>query len=332
MDTLQDSKLKAALAKAKNVGRVEEAVTIAGCAIVLQSLSPDEYEAINEETKGLEEMAYLHAYQVEHLARSIVEIEGIDLRGTRFIEVDGDDGKKIKHEKHAWLRDEYLRSWSREAIITAWRKMMEVFAKADDKAKEGIQFSIAEETDEGRFRRFIGEMKEAAGELPDELVFKILDDEGLLLKSSKAELDAVNESLKTETPEAAPPVPAPTPPIVRNPNPTSASLSPDQAEALMRNRVPLNQQAIEMPSPQSQVAPVVVPASRRAQVPPEIRDAAVPVQSLSRAERPPMPDIVPPQPEEIVEIKRATLDTQQMPVIDAPPTAGINTRYQPRRP
>lgn len=323
MDTLPVSRLKAALTKARNVGRVEEPVTIAGCAIVLQSLSPDEYEAINEETKGLDEMAYLHAYQIEHLCRSIVEIEGCDLRETKFIELDEGD-KKVKLEKHAWLRDEYLRTWSRESIVSAWRKMLEVFAKADEKAKEGIQFSIAEETEEQTFRRLLGEMKEAAGDLPDELVLKILDEEGLMLKASKAELDAVNESLKNEA------TPAPEAPKAAPPPPAPPSTTPAEAAALMANRVPMNRQAVEVPTPQSQSAPVAVPAGRRVEVPKEIREAAVPLQSLSRADRPPMPDLPPPQPQEIVEIKRPP-PTPQIPVIDGPPAAGINTRYQPPR-
>lgn len=331
MDTLQESKLKTALQKAKNVGRIEEPVTIAGCSIVLQSLSPDEYEAINEETKELEDMAYLHAYQIEHLCRSIVEVEGIDLRGMKFIEVDGEGDKKVKLERHAWLRDEYLRSWGREAIVSAWRKMLEVFAKADEKAKEGIQFSIAEETDEGRFRRLIGEMKEAAGELPDELVLKVLDEEGLMLKATKAELDAVNEALKTTEGVAPEAPPQPTPAVVQNPNiGATASLSPEQASALMANRVPLNRQAVDVPPPQATQAPTTVSAGRRVEVPPEIRQAAVPVQNLSRADRPPMPEILPPDPKEIVEIKRPA-PVATMPVIDGPPATGINTRYQPPR-
>jgi hypothetical protein len=323
MNTLQQDKLKAALAKAKNVGRVEDSVTIAGCAIVLQSLSPDEYEAIETAIRGLDEMAYLNAYQIEHLCRSIVEIEGIDFRDTQFVELD--NGKKV--EKHAWIRDEVLRSWSRESVVSAWRKMMEVFVKADEKAKEGIHFSIDEETEEGRFRRLIGEMKEASEDLPDELVTRILDEEGLLLKTTKAEMDAVNEALKeAETP--ATPEPIPSAPVAPPPQPT---MSQAEAANLMQNRTPMNRQAVDVPTPQSQTTAVVAPTSRRVEVPPEIREAAIPIQELSRKERPAMP-VIQTAPSEVVEIKRPLPVGQ--PVIDSPPAGGINTRYRPpqRRP
>ena len=74
MATLQATKVLAALKKAKRVGRVEEGMTIDGCSLVLQNLSPEDYDAINQETADLEELEFIHAYQVAHLCRSLVEI------------------------------------------------------------------------------------------------------------------------------------------------------------------------------------------------------------------------------------------------------------------
>lgn len=334
MAVLQAKKLKAALEKAKKVGLVEEAVTVAGCQIVLRSLTPDEYEAISEEGKDLEELAYLNAFQIGHLARSIVEIDGVDLRDVDFVEVEDEETSKvIKLEKHAWLRDTILRTWSREAIISSWRKLLEVMALSEAKAKEGITFTIAEETDEEKFRRLLAEMLESTAELPPDLVIRILDDGGLILKSTKAELEEATEKLSDlGTPE----VPAPK---FISPEEVPEQ-SPVDAEALMQNRTPLNQGVADVPVPQT-VGPIS--ASRRAEVPEAIRQAAVPTQSLSRAAQiaalegealdVPPAALQAPGASEAVELRRAgPMDTKEVKtILDKPPMAGINPRYSPPR-
>ena len=337
MAVLQAKKLKAALEKAKKVGLVEEAVTVAGCQIVLRSLTPDEYEAISEEGKDLEELAYLNAFQIGHLARAIIEIDGVDLRDVDFVEVEDEETSKlIKLEKHAWLRDTILRTWSREAIISSWRKLLEVMALSEVKAKEGITFTIAEETDEEKFRRLLAEMLESTADLPPDLVIRILDDGGLILKSTKAELEEAAEKLSDlGTPEG----PAPKP-IASEASEESPERPPVDVDALMRNRTPLNQGVAEVPVPQT-VGPIS--ASRKAEVPEAIRQAAVPTQSLSRAAQiaalegealdvPPAAPQAPGAPE-AVELKRTTpIDTKEVKtILDKPPMAGINTRYSPPR-
>ncbi len=336
MAVLQAKKLKAALEKAKKVGLVEEAVTVAGCQIVLRSLTPDEYEAISEEGKDLEELAYLNAFQIGHLARAIVEIDGVDLRDVDFVEVEDEETSKvIKLEKHAWLRDTILRTWSREAIISSWRKLLEVMALSEAKAKEGIIFTIAEETDEEKFRRLLAEMLESTAELPPDLVIRILDDGGLILKSTKAELEEATEKLSDlGTPEAPTAAPKSVSPEEVTDRP------PVDAEALMQNRTPLNQGVADVPVPQT-VGPIS--ASRRAEVPEAIRQAAVPTQSLSRAAQiaalegealdVPPAALQAPGASEAVELKRAgPMDTKEVTtILDKPPMAGINPRYTPPR-
>lgn len=87
MATLQAKRLRQALQKATKVGVVEEAVNIGGCSLVLSSLTPEDYERINAELEDLPEgPEYLHGFQIGHLSRSIVEIEGEDLRDISFIE------------------------------------------------------------------------------------------------------------------------------------------------------------------------------------------------------------------------------------------------------
>src|ERR1700744_3789741 len=95
MATLKAKRLQEALQKARNVGRVEEAVTIDDCAMVLQNLAPEDYNLIVQETADLEGAEYLHAYQIAHVSRSVVEIEGVDLRDVQFIEDDVPTGNYL---------------------------------------------------------------------------------------------------------------------------------------------------------------------------------------------------------------------------------------------
>jgi hypothetical protein len=338
MAVLQAKKLKASLEKARGVGRAEEPVTIDGCPIVLRSLSADDYEAIAAESKDLEEIAYLHAFQIGHVARAIVEIDGVDLRDVNFVEVEEElpDGtsKSVKLERQAWIRDHFLKTWSREAIFSAWRKLAEVLVQAEEKAKEGIKFTIAEETAEDKFRRILGEMIESTEELPNDLVAKILDEQGLMLKSSKEELETARDKLagigEVQTSEEAPSPAEPATPVVQN------------AESLMKSRVPMNQGAVEVPTPPPQT--VVASATRPAQVPAAIRDAAVPTQSLSRAaqiaalesglgDAPGVTGTPPASKVEAVEIRRQAPGDEKgvRSILDRPPSAGLNPRYSPPR-
>ena len=234
MATLQATKVLEALRKAKRVGRVEDGVVIDGCHLVMQNLAPEDYDSINRETDELEEMEFLHAYQIGHISRAIVEIEGQDLRNTDFIEDEVPNGawavaayvaskdlaekyageikkaggkatvlppeeggsRTIKLERHEWLRDNLLSSWGREAVVVAWRKFAELLTEADERAKSGIKFKVPDETPEEQFRRLLGEIKEIEDDLPPELVKSILGDAGFLSKSSSEELEAVNERLR----------------------------------------------------------------------------------------------------------------------------------------
>ena len=408
MATIKAKRIQDALEKAKKVGLVEEEVSIADCPLVLQSLEPSAYEAIMAECEDLPDLAYLHAYQIGHLARSIVEINGQDLRGVDFIEdevpagvwglaahlpteavakevaeaigqaggkatvlpPDGSETRVIQTEKHEWLRDNVISTWSREAIVVGWRKFSEVVIKADEKAKEGIKFMIPDETPEEKFRRLANEMKEVEDDLPPEIVSKVLSEIGFVVSSSDAEVAAATRKLadlaKEEAdqleapeapsePEAAPtpqppaPVPqAPPAPPQAQPAPVESSPSP---EDLMLRRTPLNQQAIQAPVPApSREDRRTVSASPRAAVPPQIRQAAVAnAESMSRADRiaaletnvdPSLQAAVQQaaltqqlgEEAPLLEKRTQGLDGKALAgAVDRPPAAGINPRYKPQQ-
>ncbi len=241
MATLKAKSLRDALQKARKVGRVEDAVEIAGCALVFQSLTTSDYEAIAAECAEFDDIAYYHAYQVSHVARAIVEIDGQDLRDVEYIEDEVPDlehpGATVvrKIERHEWIKSNLIASWGREAVLVAWRKFAELLVKADKRAKDGVTFLVPDETSDDKLRRLLKDVRELEEEMPSELAAKILSDAGFQRKSSVAELESaakrVNELASQEVqpevasapPEVAPPpvqrvvVPAPVPQPVSTP-------------------------------------------------------------------------------------------------------------------
>ncbi len=326
MATLKSKKLQEALKKARNVGRAEEPVIVDGCSLVLRSLAPKDYESIVGETEELEGIEYFQSYQMGHVCRSIVEIEGVDLRDVDFIEddvpsghyvinatcskqkaeeakealaglginltmvpPDGSEGERtVLVERHEWVR-ERASSWSQEAIAVLYRKFSDVVKEGERRAREKVEFRVSDETDEDKFRRLLGEMKEASGLLPQDLTQKILEDAGYMPKSTPAELEEVTRrarefaieqaQLKKEVVAAAAAPAAPlvvqppvAQPVVRaEPLPEVLAAPPqDLQQELMerlRNRVPMNRTPMQAP------VPVTSQSQAPAGVPPQIQSA-----------------------------------------------------------
>lgn len=336
--TLQAKRIQEALTKAKTVGRIEESMTLSGCPIVLQNLAPEDYPAIVQELEEVPETEYLFQFQLSNVSRSLIEIDGQDLRGVDYIEdevpagaylvvlqlpsevaaksitqklrteaklkatilpPETEDVRTIKVARHEWLKKNVLSSWGYEALAVAWRKFSELRIKAEEAAKNGIQFQIPDETPEDKLRRLLTDMDEAAQDLPDEMLDRILGDAGLLRKAKQEELDAVEDRLKKVAVEESPqeetsPAPPPPPqprrrsiaeiaaerqddedhqesiPERKNPAPAPAAVDPHE---LMRNRQPLNTQMTSAPAPLPTAQPV--PAQKRSPVPEHIRQAAL---------------------------------------------------------
>ena len=405
MATLQAKRIKDALAKVRRVGRIEEPVTIAGCEVTLQNLSPTELEDALHEIQDLEDVAYAHAYQMEQICRSIIEIDGQDLRDVDFVEDEVAAGqfvlevvlanqaaaealatqlrgqklspsimpteagtKTVKLERHHWLRENVLKTWSREALGVTWRKFAEVLIKADAVTKNGVAFLVPDETVEDRYRRLLNDLQETEEELPDEFVAKILDDAGLIKKSRREELEAANERLREvpqEAPQAASAAPRThpdVPPVVSEPSHEAAVKEADAQQA-MASRKRLNEQGgstIPVPTPPAET--IAVSAGPRAKVPDQIRQAAmqntqgitaVPpgtgiptragraseIAALEAQVDPAVVDRAVPPPtsrgnsEEIPELahKAKTIDEQNLrSILDRPPVIGINPKFKPR--
>jgi hypothetical protein len=308
MGVMSARSLRESLKKAQNVGIVEERVQLFDdCEVVVRNLRPDEYEAIHAELKELDEIAYLNGFQRGHVKRAIVELNGQDLRDVQFVDEDEEDPKRpgqmktVKLELADWLNKNVLFTWSKEAIYIVYRKVEDAVAKAEKRAKEGIEFLTPEETDEDKYRRLIGEVKDLEQNLPQKLVEKVLDEKGYMLKSTAEEVKRAMERMETlrEHPlkaaqaaaAAAPQQPVPQPPPVqvappvqqppmRAPVPQPAPQAQQQPaqsvpdpSVLMQGRQPMNQVYDDVPQPLI-VSPTPnrngpIPAGPRSPAPPQ---------------------------------------------------------------
>lgn len=229
MATLKSKKLQEALKKAKNVGRAEEQIVVDECSLVLQSLNATQYEAIVAEVKDVDGIEYFHSYQAGHVCRAIVEIEGIDLRETEYVETevpsggylinavvsktkaaeakgalqaigvdltvvtpDGSEGERtVLVERHEWVRQQ-ISTWSREAVTTTYRKLTDVITEGERRARSKIEFRVSDESAEDKFRRLLMEAKGLENEIPPDLVQSVLEDIGYLQKSTPQELAEID--------------------------------------------------------------------------------------------------------------------------------------------
>lgn len=358
---IKANKIQEAIQKAQRVGEVEERFTLAGCELVLRSLQPGEIQAVLDEIEGLEDAEYMTGYRFGHLSRSLVEINGESLREVDFIEVEVEeevDGvpklRTIALERHKFVADYILASWSQEAITSAFRKFGDVLEKAEQKAVEGVEFRVPDETPEDKFKRLLTEAKELEGQIPFELVGRILNEVGYLSKSSKEELETVDKRLARVAAEIN--SGATVEGLQEGSEPETTS-TPTQAQAAPRPvRVPLNQRAVNIPAPvpTTQVAPRSDPPEGRPrpQIPlsPEVLRRSRETEALEGGlESPPLAAATPYQREVSPAIQSSTRIAESVPsgsvvaastaarvdpsgigsILDQPPVAGVNPRYRP---
>lgn len=307
MATLSAKKIADALKKAQNVGQAEEPVTINGCSIVLRSLRPDEYEAINTDIDEIPEgIGYLNAFKREHIARSVVEVNDVDLRTIEFVEVDVEDTdpkthkatiKTVQVEKHVFVRDFVLGSWSREAIDILFRKFNDVVAKAEKIAGEGVVFNTPDETAEDKYRRLLSEAKELEGGMPVDITMKVRSELGFLVKGPAEDYKAAEETL-AKLAEEAPPEPTPAP-----------------------QATPPAQAAPSAPQEAPQRRPVFKPAPQPAPSAPEA--PAEPQVPLARTGRPVIPGYTPQTPDELMQARQPL--NQQAVDVPVPAPAQVPT-------
>lgn len=364
MSILSARTLRDSLQKAKGVGLVEERFTVGDCEVVVRNLRPDHYEDILADCKGLDDVGYLNAFQIGHVSRAIIELNGQDFRDVEFVDDEEPDPKKpgqmkpVKLLLHRWLEVNVLSTWSKEAVYVAYRKVGDVVEKAEKQSKEGIQFLVSDETPEEKFRRVAGEMMELRDEVPPAIVERVLDDHGLMLKTTAEEakmaMEAANvlarEQIAKEKAEAA---------AVEPPEPEPPAPVPD----IMRTRQPLNTAPRDIQRPDAPPPQNIVPAVRQQPVLPADAVAAHAIQgpavigsAAARAAQMAALEMDADQvgaldgePQQQVAYNLATGQMSQVPmlehkqeqsdpkqaatIIDQPPRVGLNPHFRsPRRP
>lgn len=337
MGAIDSKKLNAALSRAKNIGLVEEPFTVVGCDLVLRSLRSEDYTAVMQECDGLPEEEYIHRYQKGHIARSIVEINGVDLRDSKFVTVDETDAsgavRPVKLELPQYLTKHMLDTWGKEAVDVTFRKLSDVLERAERQAKEGITFIVPDETPEEKFRRLLLETRAAEKDVPGTLLDKILEEQGLVRKEAAEEVrraleradklaqeqEAKVAEQPAEPPQSAPePVPLPVVPVSGPPPARPAPVDPHATlqQAIASRGTPIVQ------SEQTDVRP----NTRRAQI-------AALEGTMPDVEEPDLGSAISLQagdPAEVVEIRRDPIDVQAAStIVDNPPIAGINPRFRP---
>jgi hypothetical protein len=324
---IQAKKIADALKRAQRVGEVEEAVTIAGCSLVIRSLTNPEYVALTTALNGLEDIEYAVAFRIEHICRAICEINGESLREVDFVEVDVENPKTAKVEsqlleRHQFVKDYVLASWSREALDVAMRKFNDVVEKAEKAASDGIRFDTPDESAEEAYRRLLAETKELEGAVPFELATKIRDEFGYLLKQEWAALNerlpGVPEATQADEPEA---VTAPVPP----PQPVVAPTSVQQSTNSILRRPAATKPVAD--TPQAMGVPLIPPMGPPVTISPTLAQKQAEIAAL---EGDVMMGGVGATPETAynpaVTLPRNPVEAQK--ILDQPPTGGINPRFK----
>jgi hypothetical protein len=270
--TISAKTLAGAVDKARGLGLYEERFSLSDdCEVVLRNLRPDEYELALNDCKGLEGMEYLYTFQKAHVSRALCEVNGQSLRDVKFVEVDEPDPKDInkiktvKLELHSYVRKYLVDTWSKEILYVAYRKFGDAVAEAERRSKEGIKFIVSEETQEERFRRLLGEIKDTEGDLPPELVERTLVEFGFMHHTTAEQAKNIDDQLASVAPVPVAPTPQAPAPVAADPAPEEvapeqtpkvdpAALAADPVK-LMRTRVPLNRQAEPAPVPVPRWAP-----------------------------------------------------------------------------
>lgn len=335
MGTISAKKISDALSKAKDVGAVEEPLTIDDTTIVLRNLRPDQFIAIYDENKEREGIDAMFAFQKSHICRSIVEINGVDLRDVDFVEVEeevkdpktGDPVldqqgqpkiKKVKLERHEYVRQHVLNSWSKEPVGVAFRKFNDVLKLAEDKAKSKVQFVLPDMTPEEKFRESIGNVREIIDEVPEALADSILEEAGLmrisradeikraqevmdnLARDQEAAAKAQQEAQEAQVSQQAAPPPqtpqaAPAGPPVDPARPRVRQASPEE---IMARRSPLNRQSVEVPNPNPQ--PTIATPQTAHQAPPQPPPQVSGAEALQAVQR----------SQQIARLEQASLDME----------------------
>ena len=133
---LQAKKITGALQKAQRVGEVEERFTVAGCEVVLRNLRPEEFSAVVTETESSRKDLTTSMPSKKAIYAGLwLNLTVRSLREYDLVEVDVEEPdpvtkqlvqKTVTLERHQFVHDYVIATWSREVVDVAYRKFLDV--------------------------------------------------------------------------------------------------------------------------------------------------------------------------------------------------------------
>lgn len=184
MKTLSIKEVKKSLKKVSRLGHEEETIRVLGCDITLQTITQDDTlksaqacRHLHEEARESDDTyvltAWIIALQKEKLSRSIIQIDDLNFRDVKYVEIeDGEDeeGNSVpsKVHVHRFIRD-LLDGWEDSAIDILYRKFEDLSSRAHQKASEGVQFLDEDIDHKVRIAELEGELEALRSQLSEQL-------------------------------------------------------------------------------------------------------------------------------------------------------------------
>lgn len=270
--TLTLQALEQALDTIGSVGKGELAFEVAGTSVVLRIIPPEEEalihrhasQVISSEEDGKQNqysaLAYINEVKTGIVAHALIEIDGVDLRSSPFIET----GEKLANGKPVKIaRAEAIRKiirqkeWSSTLQAMIFRKYGELIEEVEREAENAIVFSPSDRPAEiERLRKRIQDLEEQDRQAKEEGERAVGTEFARKVRSIAAMEDA-------RASQSAPPV-APTPPApVVSQEPEQKPVIPEQEPMEPApSRRPIIPQRAAPPAPVAPVAASEIPSAR----------------------------------------------------------------------
>jgi hypothetical protein len=227
MSSITLNHLKSALDKSRDIGILEKKIDIPGMSLVIRTLRPDEITWSLDELEDYHtRSAQIFAWQKLQLSRAIVEVNGVDLRSVRTVDLE--DGTKL--ELHEALSRNLIDTWSKDLVLHLVVALTELSKESEDQIKKSMAAYIVSENAEEKLRECLIAVKDAEEAVPPKLAETILKEFGLVRQSSVEELKAALEKEPIRMVESPPPAPTEkpkdAPAVVVPPAPVVSGLIP----------------------------------------------------------------------------------------------------------
>jgi hypothetical protein len=281
--TLTLQALEKALDTIGSVGKGEIAFDVAGTSVVLRIIPPEEEALIHRQASQMivadesgkqdqySALAYINEVKTGIVAHALIEIDGIDLRGSPFIETGEKlpNGKAVKISRAEAIRKIIRqKEWSSTLQAMMFRKYGELIEEVERQAEKAIVFNPSDRPAEiDRLRKRLEELEEQERQAKEEGEKTVGTEFARKVRSIVAMED------REESPE---------PPVQEVPPQPEPQLPEQEPMGAAPSRRPLIPQRATPPAP---VAQTVVPDSPPPQVLPVVDDSFLDTSDSDEAMR-----------------------------------------------